>query len=334
MFAWGACLMITLASCRGKQEEAFTVKKGGVVYDFSFAELGIRYLESGDTAYLPRIAALEATRHLFAHANHFDYSIPHATRLELVKSLLNPIGEKREALPGIRQNLAYARKELAMTDLPQKVCLQYLPDTFHYASHLYFTIGYDIGVVYGNNASLNLANSYFLEHPHEIRYYAIHELHHAGLVTLKHNRMPSIGISTCREMTGLIDYFTQLEGMGTYAPLAIREKEHAMDVDKDYIALQDSLLMDQYTKEYFEIYSHFRDHPDSLLTEEDWGLLSVLSDEKRLWYRVGARIAETIDTELGREKLVSLIPGPAGDFIQTFLELEPLPAKDPEETAK
>lgn len=68
-------------------------------------------------------------------------------------------------------------------------------------------------------------------------------------------------------MAELIDFFTQLEGMGTYAALDIRKRENAMNTDKDYIALQDSVLMKEYINEYFEIYFHFKNNPDSSLNK-------------------------------------------------------------------
>jgi hypothetical protein len=156
----------------------------------------------------------------------------------------------------------------------------------------------------------------------EIKYYAIHELHHAGFVMLKNNVMISLDITNYKEMTQLIEYSTHLEGMGTFAPLNIRKKENAMNIDRDYIALQNTELMKEYEKEYFDIYFHFKNNPDSLITEEDWDKVSILSDEKRLWYRVGASMAQTIDKNLGREKLVSLISEPSENFINTYLMIK------------
>lgn len=110
--------------------------------------------------------------------------------------------------------------------------------------------------------------------------------------------------------------------MGTFVPLDIRKKENAMNIDKDYIALQNSGLMKEYEKEFFYIYFHFKNNPDSLITEEDWAKLSILSDKKRLWYRVGASMAQIIDKNLGRKKLVSLISEPSENFINTYLMIK------------
>ena len=88
------------------------------------------------------------------------------------------------------------------------------------------------------------------------------------------------------------------------------------------MALQDTTLMAEYEEEYFEIYNHFKENPEKPIGDEDWRLISILSDKKRLWYRVGAHMAQKIDEELGRNALVNLIPKPAENFINTYLEIK------------
>ena len=44
-----------------------------------------------------------------------------------------------------------------------------------------------------------------------------------------------------------------------------------------------------------------------LQTNADWSKIHILSDGKRLFYIVGAHMAQTIDQKLGREKLVNMI---------------------------
>ncbi|PKP34006.1 MAG: hypothetical protein CVU00_08820 [Bacteroidetes bacterium HGW-Bacteroidetes-17] len=315
-------LLASIFSNSQNIETDFIIQKGKVIYDFSFAELAIKYLECGDSTYLNKIANLPATEHLLNHAIAFKNNIPHNSGLDFVISLLTPFDDKKKILHVFKSNLRYAKTKIAEIDLPQKTCLKFLPTDFHYSSNLFFTFGYDIGVVFGNNASLNLAHPHYVEHQNEIKYYSIHELHHAGFVTLKNNAMPSLDINKYKEMTDLIAYFTHLEGMGTYVPLTLRKKEGAMENDKDYIAIQDTGLMRSYESAFFEIYFHFKNNPNKILNNEDWDKLSVLSDDKRLWYRVGAKMAQTIDERLGREKLVKLISEPSTNFINTYLLLK------------
>ena len=296
------------------------IQKGNLAYDFTFADLADKYFETNDSTFLQKVAGLDATEHLLNHSKRFNYNVPNNSKLELVTYLLSS-KDNREKLARFKRNLKFAKKQIAEADIAQKIALQFLPTDFSFSSSLYFTFGYDIGVAYGSNASLNLAHPIFLEHMNEMKYYSIHELHHAGFIMLKNNVMPSLDITNYREMAQVIEYLTHLEGMATYAPLEIREKENALNIDKDYVALQDSGLMKEYEKEYFNIYFHFKNNPDSVLKEEDWDKVHILSDDKRLWYRVGAKMAQTIDQRHGREKLVGLIPESSEKFITTYLQI-------------
>lgn len=316
--------MSTAGDARRKMKEQFLdfIIKGNLVYDFTFANLAIAFLETNDSEYLHKISELDAAEHILNHAKRFQYDVPQNSAIELASHLLSPIDAQKKKLPRFKRNLHFAKENIAEIDFAQRIALQCLPEEFHFESSLFFTFGYDLGVVYGKNCSLNLANPYFLENMNEMKYYAIHELHHAGFLMLKNSTMPSLAITTYREMADLIAYFTHLEGMGTFAPLAIREKENAMDIDRDYIALQDSKRMEDLETEYFDIYFYFKNNPGGLLTEEDWRKVAILSDGKRLWYTVGANMAKTIDQKLGREKLVSLIAGPSENFITTYLSIK------------
>lgn len=298
------------------------IEKGNVIYDFRFIEQALNYLETKDSIYIKNIASLDATEHIMNHAKQFNYDVPKDSKKNLVLSLLNPSTKKNISIDSIRANVEYAKKNVAESDLAQKICLQYLPENFQFSSSLYFTYGYDLGVAYNSNASINLAHPFYIKNKQEIKYYAIHELHHAGFLKIKNNVMPSLDIKNYSDMANLIEFCTHLEGMGTYAPLEIRRKDGAMNIDMDYIALQNKTLMDEYEKEYFEIYYHFKNSPEKPITNDDWNKLSILSDEKRLWYRVGAMMAETIDKTLGREKLTNLISGESENFIKTYISIK------------
>jgi len=291
-----------------------------LTYDFSFAELAVKYLETGNPEYLHEISKLDATTHIFNHALNFGgYD---GSKLELITDLLSPIDKQREKLPQFKKNLNFAKENLEKTGVVEKITLQFLPKDFTFSGSLFFTFGYDIGVAYGKNSSLNLAHPIFLDNMNEMKYWAIHELHHAGFIMLKDGYMPSLGITTYKEVAHIIEYLTHLEGMGTYAPLGIREQENAMNNHEDYISIQNLELMKEFEKEYFDIYFHFKNNPDNLITGGDWGKIGTLSAGKRLWYTVGTHMAKTIDKKLGRDKLISLISEPSENFIATYLELK------------
>lgn len=140
-----------------------------------------------------------------------------------------------------------------------------------------------------------MAHSNYLEDMNEIRYYSLHELHHAGFFEVKAKAMPSIDILTFKEMAEFIEILTHLEGMGTYVPLKLRKQEGAMNSDEDYVCLQAKDLMNTYEEEYFDIYNHFKNNPNRLIEGSDWKLVAILSNKRRLWYRVGALMAQVIE---------------------------------------
>jgi len=293
-----------------------------LVYDFTFAELVIKFLETANIDCLNKISELDATEHIFNHALRFNNGISTDSKLKFITSLLTPIDKHKEFLPCIIRNIEYAKEHIANHNIVEKTALEFLPEDFSFLGSLFFTVGYDIGVAFGNNCSLNLAHPIFLKRDmSEMKYYAIHELHHAGFIVLK-GFMPSFEISNRKEMACIIEYLTHLEGMGTYAALSIREREGAMNTDNDYISLQDQNLLDSLIKEYFDIYRHFKDNPNKTLREEDWQKIGIPSDIKRLWYVVGAHIARTIDYRKGRTYLTKLISQPSENFIKTFMDFE------------
>jgi len=301
--------------------QPYTIKKGNVTYDFTFAELSVRYLETGDSTYLQKIADCDGAKHILSHSNWSNNTNSQNT-LTLVKKLLTPREKLLPSLEKIRQNIKFAKDSIAQVDLSQKEALHYLPANFNFSSHLYFTVGYDLGVVFENNSSLNLAHPHYLKDANEMKYYSIHELHHAGFVLAKNRVMPSLAITTHAQMTELIEYLTHLEGMATYAALDLRTRQNAINNDEEYIALQNCELMVSYEKEYFEIYRFFKETPNQKITDDDWDKVNILSDKRRLWYRVGALMAQTIDKKMGRETLTQLIAKPSVNFTSTYLDLQ------------
>jgi len=167
----------------------------GLVYNFDFAELAISFIETGDTKYLKKLSELNAADHILNHALRFNYDVPTDSKLSLVTHLLTPISKYKEILPQVVKNLDYAKKHITNCHTVEKAVLDFLPKGFSFSGSIFFTWGYDIGVAFGNNCSLNLAHPIFLKNMSELKYYAVHELHHAGFIALK-GHMPSFEIST------------------------------------------------------------------------------------------------------------------------------------------
>jgi hypothetical protein len=316
------CLFIFSCSSNNEiKDPSDIIIKGNVTYDFTLADLSVKYIESGDSSILSDILRTEGLKLLYNHANWTGNNSENISLRDFAETIIDR-GNKNAYINTILLNLQYAKDSIAVLDYPQIICLKYLPEGFSFSSRLCYTVGYDLGIVYLNNSSVNLSHKHYLENRSELKYYSIHELHHAGFVYLKENNMPSLKINTFGEMSKLIAYFTHLEGMAVYAAYEERMKNNALHGDPDYIALQDTLLMENYCNKYFEIYNHFLINKDETLTEKDWSLLEELSSGNRLWYRVGSKMAETIDNKLGRGKLTSLISEPSENFINTYILLK------------
>ncbi len=315
------CASMLLFFCAKGNCQQDTIKKGNVVYDFTLAGLSLKYLETGDSTLLDKIAGTEGLKLLYNHAHWSGNNPEGLTKVDFAKKIIDR-ENKKSFVDEISSNLKYAKDSIARTDYAQRICLQYLPAGFAYSSRLCFTIGYDLGIVYLNNSSVNISHKHYLETYSELKYYSIHELHHAGFVMLKKNYMPSLDITTYGEMLSLIAYFTQLEGMAVYAAYDERQKEKALNNDEDYVALQNAKTMQKFTKRYFEIFNHFQSNPNDTLTENDWKMMGEMSSDNRLWYRVGALMAMEIDKNFGRETLTGLIAQPSENFIKKYLEIK------------
>jgi hypothetical protein len=207
----------------------------------------------------------------------------------------------------------------------QTACLEeakkYLPDRFDFAIPLFVTWGYDIGVSMDGSASLNLAHDHFLEDEDEVWFYCIHEMHHAG-VTSYHPMVKISEIATTRQLFTFLKYSTFLEGTATYAAYEARSRAGALARDRDYVALSDEERMDGYRARYFDIFKGMESAPDRYLLESDWQALEDFSDGDRLWYRVGAAMAATIDQKLGRARFKAIIAEGPDKFFDAYLGVE------------
>ena len=288
-------------------------------YDFTFAELAVKYLETEDLDCLRKIIDLPATHHIMSHAKHFGNAASTSTTLEFVNQFFSPLDRQRKKLSVFKRNLCYAQEVVAKTRHAETTALKYLPKDFRLTGKVFFTFGYDIGVVFGKNCSLNLAHPIFTNDLRQILYYAIHEIHHIGFIAEKGGEMPSFStLCTRGDMAKVIEYCTHLEGMAVYASLRLREDEGTTGLDNDYISLLSPHVIKEMEKEYFNIYRYFKNRPNCPLSQEDFKKINILSDEKRLWYIVGGYMAKIIDQSHGREKLITLISESSENFISLY----------------
>ncbi len=284
--------------------------------DTTFIQLAIEYLETRNSELLPKIALTPAAHFLADHAARVSLSGNGPTAEELVEQLL-----KSHSMTGINPENIRDRLLLIQTDTDTQLrcwneAADYLPIDALSGTVLYLTVGYDIGVAMNGCASLNLANHKFAANPEEFRFYCVHELHHVGFQ--KYNPMPALAdIQTTSDLANLIRYSTAMEGLAVHAARKWRTEVGILETDSDYVALLNSEHMILYEKEFFRLYSSLAEAKPRSLVKDDWNILEPMSTGDRLWYRVGALMANQIERELGRNVLTeTIVQGPEAFFRQ------------------
>ena len=291
-----------------------------MTYCFEFVNLAVRYLETGDEGCLRGLAELDAARHIFAHASYCKYDSSISTPLGLVTHLLSNRDKLRKSVPGILRNIDFVKEHVMKNDSSQRIALECLPKGFAHTGKLFFTVAYMDGVAFGKNCSLNLAYPIYVEHPDELAFWAVHEIHHAGFLELQKGKLPIFDMKTFGDMAKFIACMLQLEGMGTYAALALRESRNSLDKYGDYENLKNPQRMKELESLFFEFYEPYSGDPSRLLSDDDWQEFFRAS-EYRMQYTVGAKMAQAIDQRMGREALTGLILQAPEVFIATYQNL-------------
>lgn len=286
-------------------------------FDASFAQWALEYLRAGDSGALARLAKSPAATHVLNHARNFDYDVPKNSPEALVAHLLTPPGKHMEEMETCEQSLAFFSGP--MLDNPHWVedSLRYLPDDFRFHGSLFLTFGYDIGVAIGPTASLNCAHPHFKEHPRELIYYAIHEVHHVGFMA--YQPPPRLSeLKTCADLLRLVQYSTQLDGMGVLAAYERRRGEHTLADDGDYAALEDEPRMQRDEMLYSEDLHYLERRATQPVDADAWAVIDRMSSGERLWYRIGARMAQRIEKVSGRAALVELVKQGPASFLEAY----------------
>ena len=288
-----------------------------LVFDATFAQLTLQYFDSNDAAVFGTLAQSPAAAHLLEHARNFDYDVPKDSTRSLVAHLLRPSPQQSAEAKVCKGNLEYFTTQMLADPHWVNDTLRYLPDDFRFHGTLFLIFGYDIGVAFGPSASLNCGHGHFAGHSNELLYYGIHELHHVGFMS--YQPPPRLAdIKTCRDLLQLVQYSSQLEGMAVLAAYQRRGEEHALADDEDYVALQDEARMKRDEDLYFADVRYLEERGDAPADAEAWAVISRMSSGERLWYRVGARMAQRIEQAAGRRALVALIKTGPASFLEKY----------------
>lgn len=305
--------MALLATRLHSQEAAAALEAAAgeaVAVDGSFVRLGLAYLRAPSPALLAELAGTPAARTIAEHARRVALPAGAPSAEELVASLLLEV-EAAGHDPDVLEAMLYRLE----SDGPalrrcRAEAARYLPAGALDGAVLHLTLGYDIGVALAGAATLNLAHPRFHGDFRELWFYCVHELHHAGFMTY-HDLPELASIRTTTDLAALVRALTFLEGLAVHAARGWRAAAGALEDDPDYAALQDAVRMRGYEQEYFRLYHLLERAPHRPLVPGDWDVLEPLAGGDRLWYRVGALMAERIEEELGREALIeAVVAGP------------------------
>lgn len=273
-----------------------------VTIDFSFIEENLSILDDLDDQKISKIVLHDAANGIYNHAKRF-HNTDKTIEDFWYEKLQHESNKGKRHLENILECIEYIKQNTSDFNEVFRELETYLPNDTNFSSNIFCIIGYDIGVVSDGNAYLNLGHTLFHENKRELLYFAMHELHHVAYTQLN----PILifdDIETSRDLSQLIRYSTHLEGLAVYSSFSRRRREKRF-THRDYIALNDSDKMFQLSIQFFEILNKLENEPCRALIEDDWDILEVMSDGERLWYVVGALMAESIDRGLGRESLNS-----------------------------
>ncbi|MCW4051489.1 MAG: hypothetical protein NWE89_17345 [Candidatus Bathyarchaeota archaeon] len=283
-----------------------------VTIDFSFIEENLPIIHYPDDQKMLKMVSHDAAKGIYNHAKRF-----HNTDKDINdfwhEKLQQESNKGKRHLENVLECIEYIKQNTSDFNEAFRELEAYLPRETDFSSILFCIIGYDIGVVSDGDAYLNLGHPLFHENKRELLYIAMHELHHVAYTQL--NPIFSFDdLETTEDLSRIVRYSTHLEGFAVYSSLNRRRRENGY-THRDYITLNDPDKMIQLSTQFFEILDKLENEPCRALVDDDWDILEVLSDGERLWYVVGAWMAESIDRVLGREALNStMVQGPEAFF--------------------
>jgi len=111
------------------------------------------------------------------------------------------------------------------------------------------------------------------------------------------------------------------EGIAVLAAYQRRQKDHALGDDPDYVALNDQARIQSDIAIYFRDYDDLKSCGSRVADADAWKVIKRMSSGERLWYRVGAYMAQRIEASKGRVVLVDLVKQGPTKFIATYKSL-------------
>jgi len=292
----GAALLApALVRCRLARPDA----SRSIAVDDGFARLALKAKDRDDADLRSRLLSHPAL-HAMARHQRMAGSANAAPAAVLDRVL----AEVRRTRPGPRVLEAWAGR---YGDLGRHVVAAeaLLPPGTRFGGTVFLVAGYDLGVAAPPDLLLNVAHPHFLADPRELGFYATHEAHHAGFLSLR--PPPALrDLQDPARLREIVAYFTQLEGLGVHAAYALRKRQGALGADADYQVYTDPAAARRATARYAELRARIAG-TQRLPDAEVGAVLEAMSSGERIWYRFGAQVAAAIERDQGRAALVDAI---------------------------
>lgn len=283
-----------------------------IKFDFSFVDLFIK--NQNDKNFINH----KSMDLLYSHYLNFNRDETALSKAELVQKTINSFsGKSIQALIITRD---YAKhntkkwKKILIKELKTRI-----PETFELKTTVYFSIGYEKGIVFDNDIVIDLSFSYYQQNPDEILYFILHELSHVVYLTY-HKPLNYSLLKTRNDLLDLVRFNLLFEGLGMLFPYELRIKDENL-MNFDYQSLYDPNYVAQREKRLGEIISELEKNSDQLLTERDWEFIDELS-EKRIWYLIGAKMTLDVENNYGRDVLIKCIIDGTALFFELYNKIK------------
>jgi hypothetical protein len=272
--------------------------------DDSFARLALLHIQKNQPKSQQMLLDHPALDVLIRHQKMTG--VKQVDRTRLLQRLLNTVDDV-DSTTRVIDFWSKREKELSQSAL---CSLRYLPAHIHLNGTVYLIIGYDIGIAAPPDVAINVGHVHFRKSPKEVGYYATHEAHHAGFLSVR--PFPPININQLEnpaKLKSLIMFITQMEGMAVHAAFPDRQRNGDLEMDQDYRIYYNPEAASQVVIRYKQIWKDLQ-RSDKLESQKVGSILNAMSSGKRLWYHFGALVAWTIEREQGIERLIESVEKP------------------------
>lgn len=292
-----------ILSCTAGHHSATTRPKKPIRIDDSFARLALRSIDHAPPNLRSKMLRHPALTALFRHQRLAGNR--GGTLDALLDSVLESVWQSHPT-SGVLD--AWSGREAELGEFVEAAAL-YLPGHVAFGGIVYLVMGYDIGVAAPPDLCLNVGHEHFLNDPRELGFYATHEAHHVGFMTLR--QPPALAeLNEPKRLLEIIRYMTQLEGMGVHAVFDLRAEHSALSADADYRIYTDLAERQRVKARYAELVSKLSG-ADAISDDNVGTIMNGMSSGERVWYRFGALVSWTLERSRGRNALIQSIADPA-----------------------